>query len=77
MEWIPLPEISPTAYLKVRGIEIRLTLAGSRVLFEAPDDAATRQALREFETNTPVGCMDLSNAIRNLRSRMLSMRPPR
>ncbi len=71
---ILLNDINLGAFLELQGIRLSLELQGERVVFEAPDTLETRDAIRAFNSDTPIGANTFARALRNLRGRMLSRR---
>ena len=71
---IPVFDIHQASFLEHNGITPKLTLQGTRVIFEFDASEIVYKFLRDYQNNPSIPILDYVNVLRRLRSRMLSMR---
>lgn len=71
---LPVMDIYLASYLVLKGVSPALILEGTRVIFEFPATDEVLRISREFNCNPPVPALDYVKTIRQLRSRMISMK---
>ncbi len=74
VKYLPLYDIYQVSWLDFKGIQVRLSKLGNRVVFEVPANDETYRLLREYQSNPQVPLLDMVGCLRRIRARMLDLR---
>ena len=67
-------DIYYVAFADLKGIPIKLTREGNRVIFLLPDEPNTYRVLGEFNNNPSLQLLDFVTHLKKIRAQMIALR---